>query len=188
MTDKLITDLVDLYLQRIIDFDINKLPRSIEQDMLDPMQETGEEWKKWLPLESRVTDLEIEEFEGRIGHKLPSDYVFFLKYKHFYELNIGEGVMCEHPVNTWRASLSAMIYNGYPRKFLIDKGLIPFAGMSDWGLLCFDTNRGYLNANYPVVLWDHEVVDWHTDYAPSFRMALRRLDKDYKKMQEAGDE
>jgi hypothetical protein len=103
-------------------------------------------------------------------------------------LYIGEGVMCEHPVNTWRASLSDMLYRGYPREFLIDKGLLPFAGMSDWGLLCFDINRGYLNANYPVVLWDHEVVDWHIDYAPSFRMALRRLDKDYKKRQEETEE
>lgn len=184
MTDKLIIDIVDVYLKRRIDGGVNKSRGIIEQEMLDPLAINDGEWKTWLPVESRVTDKEIAELEAAIGHKLPADYISFLKYKHFHELYIGEARMCRHPINTWQTSLQKMIFNNYPRQFLIDKGFVPFADMSDWGLLCFDTNRGYLTASYPIVLWDHESPDWNNDYAPSFRMALRRLDKDFKKMQE----
>jgi hypothetical protein len=184
MTDKLITEIVDTYLKDAIDSGVNKLPGVIAPEMQDPSAMGDSEWKTWMPINSKATDKEIAELEVAIGHKLPVDYIFFLKYKHFCELYIGEARMCRHPVNTWQASLNEMIFNGNPREFLIDKGFIPFADMSDWGLLCFDTNRGYLTANYPIVLWDHESPDWNKDYAPSFRMALRRLDKDFKKMQE----
>lgn len=34
-----------------------------------------------------------------------------------------------------------MIFDVYPTEFLIEKGYVSFAEWSDWGLLCFDTNR-----------------------------------------------
>jgi hypothetical protein len=49
-----------------------------------------------------------------------------------------------------------LIYGGYPREFLIDKGYLPFADWNDWGMLCFDTNADDGKHNYPVVMWDHD--------------------------------
>lgn len=52
-----------------------------------------------------------------------------------------------------------MIFRGYPREYMIDKGYIPFADWSDWGCLCFDTNNASPDNNYEVVLWDHEMPE-----------------------------
>jgi len=159
---------------------LNRRPAKIDPLMADPNQDPTEEWRIWFPIDSKVSDNEIAEFEMQIGHKLPSDYIIFLKYKHFYELNISEASFCKHPVNTWRRELVKMIYEGYPKEYLIDKGLIPFADWSDWGLLCFDTNRNFLSANYPIVLWDHEIADWNKDFCISFKSLIKKLDKDDK--------
>lgn len=177
MADNIITDIIDTYLQKLVDSDINSLPGKIEPEMRPSGHDDQKEWQKWIPIPSRVIDEEITEFEGRIGHKLPSDYIRFLKHKHFYELAIAEATFCSHPVNTWRASLTEMVYNGYPREFLIDKGYIPFANWSDWGYLCFDTNRNFLSADYPIVLWDHETADQVDDFSSDFKTLLKKLDK-----------
>jgi hypothetical protein len=184
MADTLIENIIDNYLQRQIDWGINALPAAIEPEMLLHDSDKETEWKKWVPIASKVTDEEIAEFESRLGHKLPPDYVAFLKYKHFYELNISEASFCRHPANTWRASLSEMIFNGYPKEYLLHRGLIPFANWSDWGLLCFDVNRNFFTANYPIVLWDHERADWNEDFCISFRSLIKKLDNDDKKSQQ----
>lgn len=184
MTDKVIENIIDTYLQRSIDTGLNSLSGNVEPEMRMPDSSNEDGQRGWLPVTSKVTDEEINEFEGRLGHKLPADYILFLKYKHFYELNISEASFCSHPVNTWRASLTEMIFNGYNKKYLIERGLIPFAHWSDWGLLCFDVNRNFLTAHYPIVLWDHETVDWHEDFCISFRSLLKKLDKDDQKGRE----
>ena len=135
--------------------ELNQTPSKIEKEMADPNQDKNEEWRIWNAIPSKVTDDEIKEFEELIGFELPNSYKRFLKHKHFYELRIGECSFCEHPVNTWRGSLSDMIFNGYPREFIFNKGIIPFADWSDWGLLCFDTSNKIGN-EYQIVLWDHE--------------------------------
>ena len=162
-------------MKRWVDNELNTLPIDIEPEMKDLNQGKDEEWKTWFPIHSKVTDIEIEEIENRIGHKLPDDYKIFLKHKHFYELQISEASFCEHPVNHWSASLSEMIFNGYPRELLLDKGFIPFANWSDWGLLCFDTNRNKDNRNYPVVLWDHETANKFQNKSNDFYELITNL-------------
>lgn len=159
MKEQTIKTIIDTYLSKLVDFELNKLPGGIETEMSDPSQDKKEEWRTWFPVDSKVKDYEIEEIEERIGYTLPDDYKIFLKHKHFYELHISEVSFCSHPVNTWRAKLTEMIYEGYPPEYLIEKGYIPFADWSDWGLLCFDTNKNQSEKNYPIVLWDHELVD-----------------------------
>ncbi|MGN6178553.1 MAG: SMI1/KNR4 family protein [Mucilaginibacter sp.] len=185
MADVLIENIIDTYLQKLIDAGINATPDKVESKMSAPGDEGEDGWYKWMPIASTVTDEEIAAFEIRLGHKLPADYIAFLKYKHFHELMIAEASFCQHPVNTWMASLSDMIFNGYPREYLLDRGLIPFANWSDWGLLCFDVNRNFFTANYPIVLWDHETADWHDDFCISFRSLIKKLDSDDKKSWEA---
>ena len=181
MKEKKIKDIIDTYLKKWVDLELNKLPGQIETEMSDPSQDKKEEWRIWFPIDSKVTDDEIEEIEGRISYKLPDDYKIFLKHKHFNELHISEVSFCRHPVNTWIAKLTEMIFDGYSTEYLIEKGYIPFADWSDWGLLCFDTNRNKENNNYPIVLWDHETADQVQDEYKDFYDLITNLDLEEKK-------
>ncbi|MGG5209526.1 SMI1/KNR4 family protein [Chryseobacterium sp. MIQD13] len=150
MVGESIEEIVDKVLKSWVENEVNQLPCEIEKEMLAPEQ-PDDEWKFWLPIKSTVTDTDLQEFETETGFIFPEDFKKFLKHKHFYELQISEVSFCSHPVNIWKASLREMMFKTYPREFLFDKGYVPFALYSDWGLLCFDTH----NSN-AVVLWDHE--------------------------------
>lgn len=171
----MIKDIIDKHLKKWVDSNANELPIQIEAEMSDINQDKDEEWRIWFPIPSKVTDSEIEEIENRIGYGFPDDYKKFLKHKHFYELQISEASFCEHPVNTWRASLSKMIFEGC--KPLVDKGYIPFAHWSDWGMLCFDANRNQDDKDYPIVLWDHERENDFEDRYQNFYDLLLKLDE-----------
>lgn len=173
---------VDTYLQVFIEADMNKLPDEIEIEMADLNQDPEEEWRIWLPIDSKVTDTEIDNFEEQLGYKLPSDYKVFLKYKHFYELRISEASFCKHPVNKWRDHLKEMIFNGWPHEYMFNKGFIHFADWSDWGALCFDTNRNSSNNDYPIVLWDHDRPLEIQDVSPSFFDLIIKLDNEHREM------
>jgi hypothetical protein len=173
MIERTIEEIVDSYLEKWKAIGLNKLPRPIDKEMAGPTDNEG--WTTWYAIDSQVTDAEIRDFEEQIGHKFPADYKRFLKHKHFYELNISEATFT-HPVNTWRRAHVGLIYEGYPREFLIDKGYLPIAGWSDWGVLCFDTNSGNREHNYPVVLWDHEMAHTVTPAYNSFTDLMRGLD------------
>ncbi|SEO26956.1 SMI1-KNR4 cell-wall [Flavobacterium sp. CF108] len=181
MKEDAIKTIIDYHLNKWDDIALNSLPIRIETEMADPTQDKKEEWRIWFPIDSRVNDFEIEEFENQLGHKLPNDYKTFLKHKHFYELQISEVSFCRHPVNIWKASLSEMIFEDYPTEFLIEKGYVPFARWSDWGLLCFDSNRNKENLNYPIVLWDHETEDQINDEYEDFYSFLTEIDIEDKK-------
>ena len=181
MKEQTIKNIIDQYLKKWVDNELNSLPINIEPEMADPNQDKNEEWKTWFPIDSKVTNTEIEEIENRIGHKFPKDYKTFLKHKHFYELQISEASFCENPINTWRASLSEMIFNGFSSGFLIEKRFIPFANWSDWGVLCFDTNRNKDDGNYPVVLWDHKAANQFQDKYNDFYELITILDQEETK-------
>ena len=181
MNQKTIEEIVNRHLQKWADLQLNKLPTHIEPEMADPTQEQSEEWRTWIPIKSKVTDEEIRDFEEQLGHRLPDSYKTFLKHKHFYDLQISEVSFCSHPVNIWRRKQVDKIFDGYPREFLIDKGYIPFADWSDWGLLCFDTTRHNGDFNFPIVLWDHEIADEVKDEYNDFLSMLTTIDIDAQK-------
>src|SRR5882757_3633985 len=106
-----IKEIIDIYLQKWIDMGLNTWPGRMEPEMADRNQDLKEEERIWHPINSKVTDGEIEEVERQICHKLPKDYKFFLQHKHFYELPIYEASFCRHPVNTWRQWLIKMIFD-----------------------------------------------------------------------------
>lgn len=175
MNERTIEQIIDTCLQKRIVAGLNKLPIKIEPEMAGEKDKEG--WTMWFPIDSKVTESEIEEFEEQICHPFPADYKRLLKYKHFYDLNISEANFT-HPVNTWRRALVGLIYEGYPREFLIDKGYLPFAGWSDWGMLCFDTNTDDDSHNYQIVLWDHEMARKVTPVNRNFRELMSRLDQE----------
>lgn len=174
MPQRTIEEIVDLYLNKWSELGLNTLPRPIEKEMAGSTDKEG--WTTWYPIASKVTDLEIEDFEEQIGHRFPSDYKRFLKHKHFYDLQISQANFT-HPVNTWRRAHVGLIYESYPREFLIDKGYLPIASWSDWGLLCFDTNAGDGEHNYPVVQWDHEWAHHVTQMYKDFTDLLDNFDR-----------
>lgn len=175
-----ITAIIDIYLDHLVETSLNNNVGRVEGEMADPTNNPSAEWQKWLPVESTVTRKDVQELEALIGHVLPQDYVAFLSHKHFYALYIYEASFCRHPVRTWKRELQEMIFNGYPREYLIDRGWVPFADWSDWGLLCFDTTQKQAGSDYPVVLWDHEVPDKITPQQPSFFQLMKQLDEDHK--------
>ncbi len=163
---------------------MNSRPTKIEPEMAEKNANKNQEWNKWFPIKSTVTDLELEELEKEIGHKLPLSYKNFLKYKHFYELYISECSFCAHPIKTWRAKIMEMIFDGYPSEDLIETGRIPFANWSDWGLLCFDTTTKSENNNYPIVLWDHETYDEFQFQYSDFESMIVELDREHEEQKE----
>ncbi|MFD2562644.1 SMI1/KNR4 family protein [Aquimarina rubra] len=152
--------------------------------MAEKDSDKNQEWNNWFPIPSTVTDIELVELEKEIGHKLPESYKQFLKHKHFYDLYIGECSFCAHPINTWRAKIMEMIFDGYPAEDLIETGRIPFASWSDWGLLCFDTTTECLNNNYQIVLWDHEVYDEFEFQYVDFENMLVELAREHEEQRE----
>lgn len=181
MKEQKIKTIIDTYIEKWVEIGLNKLPGQIETEMADPDQDKKEVWQTWLPIESKVTDDEIQVFERQIGNKLPGDYKTFLKYKHFYELQISEISFFKHPVNTWAIELKKMIFQGYPTEYLVEKGYIPFANWSDWGMICFDTNRNKIENDYPIVLWDHEIADKVQDVYLNFYDFITRIDLEAQK-------
>ncbi|MDN3690830.1 SMI1/KNR4 family protein [Chryseobacterium tructae] len=163
--------IIDKTLNFWIEHKLNQLPSDIEDKMLAPVQ-PDEEWKFWIPVKSTVTDTELQELEKETGFVFPDDFKIFLKHKHFYELQISEVSFCSHPLSTWRACLREMMFDTYPREFLFDKGYVPFAIYSDWGLLCFDTHR-----NNAIVRWDHEDVDTFEYQYKNFYELLTEISK-----------
>ncbi len=74
-----------------------------------------------------------------------------------------------------------MIFDGYPTEYLIEKGYIPFADWSDWGLICFDTNKSKENNNYPIVLWDHEMANEVQNQYKNFYNMITKLHEEERK-------
>ena len=177
MKEILIATVVDKHLKTLIDNGINSLPSKIEHEMTAPNEPPNNEgWQKWYPIASTVTEREIEEIERQLKFRLPISYRVFLKHKHFYELYISEVRFSGQEIRNWKLNLTNMAFNGYPREFLIDKGYIPFADWSDWGLLCFDTNSPNLESEYPIVLWDHDRYDEFRLFSEDFLSLLIKLD------------
>jgi hypothetical protein len=175
MKEQIIQTIIDTYLKEWVDLGMNKVCSPVEAEMADPNQDVHEEWRVWFPVNSTVTDHEIEAIENRLGCNFPEDYQTFLKHKHFYELYISQVSFGRHPIRTWEAKLTKMIFGSTPRKYLLEKGYIPFANWSDWGLLCFDSNRSKADHNYPIVLYDHD-ADTVQDQFTDFYNLLQKLD------------
>lgn len=162
--------IIDEALDELMANDLNCRPVKIPQNMATG--KSHDDWNYWKPIESTVTNQEIEELEDILGVKFPDQYKELLKYKHFIELYVGEVDFFSHPSSNWRTSIADGVLNGYPKKFLLDKGYLPFANYSDWGLWCFDINERDEQNECPVYLWDHEVVENFEYVAVNLQTAL----------------
>ena len=161
--------------ESLADWEARKL-NCLPVDVPESMQtgETEDDWKFWRAIDSTVTEEDLEEIEELLGVKPSPQYRELLQHKPFMEVQIGEASIFPHPEGTWKASISEAVFGGYPKELLIEKGYLPFANYSDWGLLCFGIASPESNGEYPVFRWDHERPEEFEMFASDLRSALER--------------
>ena len=146
-------------------------PGHVPAEMIDNPKLVDAEYLKWKPIPSTITDEELNQFENKIGFKLPLSYRTFLQYKHFVKLYLPNRTI-NLPANmpsTRLKPLEDYIFNYYDPELIIGKGYIYFADFEDYALLCFDTNQKCADYEYPIVYIFHEELDDIQPYVASFR-------------------
>jgi hypothetical protein len=129
----------------------------------DTKQPSTKDWRYWKPLNAIIPEADFSTYETQTGIKLPASYKTFLGYKFFMDLNFGhEVVFFKHTKNWLNDNLEKI--NMWRAEFTIEKGLLPFADFSDWGLLCFDANKSFEDNEYNIVYIDHEDIDNPKEY------------------------
>jgi len=109
---------------------------------------------------STVANSDLDALEKETGLAYPPTYRDLLKYKHFERLTWWGMGFERHLRDNWRDSLRKLYFDGYPRKRILDVGLLPFGdeAFMDAGPVCFDTRHRIADGDCPVVFWDHEWV------------------------------
>ncbi|MCP2045924.1 hypothetical protein L1278_003997 [Pontibacter sp. HSC-36F09] len=136
----------------------------------------------WQPSDSLIKDSEIEALESEIKHPLPISFKQYLKYKNFYELAPISNVWMFTPLvpKEWKRVMLKNVFNGWPKDYLYNKGMIPFANYSDWGMLCFDTNTKDKNGEYQIIRWDHENEEEYEVFANNFADLMKAIVQNYE--------
>jgi hypothetical protein len=164
---EIIKQVTDRYFALEEEFGFLKFPASfIPDEMKDKQQpNTSEEWQYWKPIPSSVTDEKLSELEKRIGYQLPPSYKFFIRQRHFIEVQMGN-----QPINFFRSTPENWVdmtykqMNDFPPSLLeldflppLERGFIPFGHYMDQGWICFDTNDvPLIDCEYRTVFLDHE--------------------------------
>lgn len=158
---EVIHQFVDNSLDKLREIDMMRFPHSnMPLAMRDETQEAHNDWIPWKAIPSTVSDSEILELEQRINLHYPTLYVEFLKYKHFYELlPVKEITFFDHSIDEWKQKTLRYYFKAYLPAEIIEKGYIPFADYSDWGIVCFDTSmQSQSDYDCQIVMIDHELL------------------------------
>jgi len=116
------------------------------------------DWCYWKPIKSEIGPLDFDSYEYKVKIKLPHSYVTFLSYKYFIELNFGHDVtFFKHTKNWVNDNLQQIASWGFDTT--IERGLLPFADMNDWGIVCFDSTKKHEDNEYDIIYLDHEDKD-----------------------------
>jgi hypothetical protein len=162
--------IVDEFLERWIAEELNCLPVPVPPDMATGRKQ--DDWSYWVPVKSSVTPAELSLFEQELGVQFSPQYKSLLKHKHFLELQIEDVGFFAHPSTGWQDSIRKHVLDGWPREWLLDKGFLPFAEYSDWGLWCFSIREIDSRGEYAVYLWDHDRPDQFQRVASTLESAL----------------
>lgn len=141
----------------------------IPEAMLDRSKEYDEEYAYWIPVKSTVSEKDVIDLEEVLGHPLPESFIFFLQQRHFIELQLGNHAInffsiLPGEVSSKFKEIIEMLYCN-----LLERNYLPFAHVSDWGVLCFDANVKSATNDYPVIMLDHEDgYDEYQSYSKNF--------------------
>lgn len=151
-----------------------KMPGDIPLEMLNTSIPQKDEWKEWKPIDSIITDDDINKLENKIGLPIPLSYRYYLKYKHFYGLKIPDHSvnLPHHLPDKELTLLQEYILEGLDPEYLIERNYIYFADFNDYGILCFDANEPEKNNEFKIVYIDHERLEDTHLYANNFRELL----------------
>jgi len=139
-------------------------------------------WGEWRMIPSRVKPGDVDSLESSLGVRLPPFYRAFLCCRVVLDLDFGDYTLptlgCEEPLADVRTYLRAEVGPGF----------LQFGSARGCGdPLCFDLMSGTQDGDYPVVVFNHDVVPHATwgvradlqryaaVVAPSFRGFLTSL-------------
>jgi hypothetical protein len=151
-----------------------KTPGNVPMEMLDKSIAPTNDWKGWKPIDSIVTDSDIDKFELEMGIGLPESYRAYLKYKHFYQLRLPDIAvnLPRHLPDRPLSALREFVFHSHEPELIIGRKYIYFADFHDYGLLCFDANEPAIDNEYHVVYIDHENLNDVHFYSNNFRELL----------------
>jgi len=145
--------------------------------MRDQDKPAMDDWLSWKPIPSTVTDIDIGDLSVHFRGELPSAYVAFLKYRHFYHLT-ERGIRFEqHVVGRWKNRIIEL-FDDYQQHFPSGSHLIPFGTETfmDAGPVCFDFGNRQPDGDCPVVFWDHEWVNSDREIRLLFSSAAKMFE------------
>ncbi len=131
----------------------------------------------WKAIPGTITDLELETIEKRIKCHLPSSYKFFLRERHFIELELGKESIRFFKSLTGHFVTDFISKMNHQYEELISKKYIPIAEVGDYGILCFHANKEYYENEFPLI-----IIDYETGFYPPEHYAtnLEELFKDFE--------
>lgn len=124
-----------------------------------PPDESG--WIPWKPVLSPVTDSEFLALEGVAGAPFPPLFRAWLMYKCLLMTDFGFDLFSlpETPSNDPLGDIRSFIGIMDSQPYFRPRRVVPFASDgNDVGPLCFDVARPLPDGDYPVVLFDHELL------------------------------
>jgi hypothetical protein len=173
MLQSTIRSAADSYFSLIVEQGVNWYPEHlVPAEMRASEVDQDEGLVAWKPMPSQVRNTDVAEVEAALKTSLSPQFVELLGYKHFMELHLGDMWLFAHPLLDWQDVLIKQVFESHPRKLLIDKGFLPFAGWSDWGRYCFSLNQRYPSGEYAVYQWDHSDPENFHFVAESFNEAI----------------
>lgn len=179
---KLIKEVLDKYfgfMEELGGHSFSFIRERIPKEMLNLTKtHESDENAFWKPIDSTVTEKEVSDLEKLYKHELPYSFKYFLKYKHFVELNLGQNAR-------FFSVLPGQLKKGYKKRIenyyrdTLKRGFFPFADYGDWGVLCFNTNQNTVSNDYEIVILDHD-DEYHEPqfYAESFLSMFELLDQE----------
>ncbi len=175
MPGQVVTTYVDAAIEQLRRLDLISspvVPDAMRDDSVSPSQD----WIRWTPIPSTVTDADLDALERDARLPFPPLYRDLLRYLHFVDLT-ETGVRFErHLPNEWDERLRNTYLHS--RERIMDAGLLPFGyeSLMDAGPVCFDTNRRNDSGDCPVVFWDHEWVGTDKEIRPMFSSAAKMFE------------
>lgn len=157
MLQPAVRNAIDSYLSMLLERGLNWYPAHVvPQDMRASEVDEEEGLVAWKPVPASFDKTDIAKLEAAIDAPLSHQFLGLLSYKHFLELHLGDMWLFAHPSRGWQDALYDQVFRGHPRELLFDKGFLPFAGWSDWGLYCFCLHEKNASGEYAVYQWDHD--------------------------------
>jgi hypothetical protein len=166
------------------------LPRAVllhpgvPTNMIDgPPNSSG--WIPWKPILSPVSDAEILDLEAVAGAPFPPLFRGWLMYKCLLMTDFGLLRLPETPSDDPLREIRRLIGIMDSQPCFRPRRVIPFGhDGNDTGPLCFDLNRPLPDGDYPIILYDHELLgdlDYPGElFAESFAALLDLLEADMR--------